>query len=276
MNKVKEITDSTSNTNLIIKDIVLSPISYTKTSKLLTALYIVTDIIDINEPIRQKLRILGANIVSDIYSKFSTQMSHLKELTSKINEVLSFLEIAENLKLVSGMNSGILKKEFLELRRSIEVLNPSMEMADLFTVEEEYVHENRGRIYKGQHNIGRDNNARIGVQKGSTFMKALSDKISSLPPNVLNKKTSNNFDVLKGQRREEILKVIKINPSGYSNGLTITDIKNTVKDFGAQLDIKALPSCGEKTLQRELFSMVKDNILNKTGAKRWSRYLVKV
>ena len=275
MNKVKEITDSIQSNNLIIKDIVLSPISYTKTNKLLTALYIVTDIIGSDEPIRQKLRILGADIVSDIYSKFSEQMSHLKGLTGKINEVLSFLEIAENLKLVSSMNSSILRKEFLELKRSIEVLNPGIELSDLFIAKEEYVHENKGKTYKGHGYIGHNNSSRIGVQKGSTFMKALSDKISSLPNHILNNKEHNNFDVLKGQRRDEILKVIKTNPNGYSNGLTITDIKNTVKDFGSQLEIKALSSCGEKTLQRELFSMVKDNILNKTGAKRWSRYLAK-
>src|SRR5665647_23369 len=42
--------------------------SYTKASKLVTALYMVTDVMDKDEPIRNKLRNLGAEIISDIHS----------------------------------------------------------------------------------------------------------------------------------------------------------------------------------------------------------------
>ena len=42
---------------------VSTPLSYTKTHKLVTALYMVTDIIDKEEPIRNKLRILGVEII---------------------------------------------------------------------------------------------------------------------------------------------------------------------------------------------------------------------
>ena len=71
-----------------------------------------------------------------------------------------------------------------------------------------------------------------------------------------------DFEVLKGQRRTEILSIIKAN----SNGATITDIK--AKTFGS------LISCGEKTLQRELIDMLKDGVLKKTGEKRWSKYFL--
>jgi hypothetical protein len=37
----------------------------------------------------------------------------------------------------------------------------------------------------------------------------------------------------------------------------------------------ALISCSEKTLQRELVSMVKNGVLDKMGEKRWSRYFLK-
>jgi len=41
--------------------------SYTKTHKLITALYMVTDIIDKDEPLRNKLRTLGTGIISDMH-----------------------------------------------------------------------------------------------------------------------------------------------------------------------------------------------------------------
>ena len=44
----------------------------------------------------------------------------------------------------------------------------------------------------------------------------------------------------------------------------------TVKDV-----VKTIKDCGEKTLQRELIAMVKDNVLRREGDRRWSRYFLK-
>ena len=76
-------------------------------------------------------------------------------------------------------------------------------------------------------------------------------------------------DVLKNKRREEIILVIKdkMKDSQNFDGVTITDIKSNGHEM--------LASCGEKTLQRELVSMVSSGVLKKTGEKRWSRYSIK-
>jgi len=87
-------------------------LSYTKTDKLITALYMVTDIIDKDEPLRNKLRTLGIEILSDISSRPSN-------ICIKISEIMSFLDIASAMDIISGMNFSILKKEFLELNQSI-------------------------------------------------------------------------------------------------------------------------------------------------------------
>ena len=51
------------------------------------------------------------------------------------------------------------------------------------------------------------------------------------------------------------------------NGVSIKDIVLALRNLGEER--------GEKTLQRELASMVKDGVLYKTGEKRWSRYFIK-
>ena len=63
-------------------------LAYTKTSKLITALYMVTDTMEKEEPIRLKLRTLGIEILSDI------TMSKTVFDISKIEQILSFLNIA--------------------------------------------------------------------------------------------------------------------------------------------------------------------------------------
>jgi len=255
----KNLKDSLNNQGVTVTDSSSLPISYKKIDKLITALYMVTDIIDKDEPLRNKLRTLGTEIISDINSAPA-------RICVKIVEVMSFLGIASTMNIVSEMNCDILKKEFLELDRSIkastfkkEVFNRQIDLSEFFnadlTVREPEQHKGH---YKS---IGHQYSTRLGVQKGSTLLKALSDtKLSPL--------RTEDFDILKKQRREDIINIIRLT----NDSVTIKDIKDKI-----QLNpnkSSPLASCGEKTLQRELVSMVKDGVLNKTGEKRWSRYFL--
>ena len=251
--------------------------SYRKTNKLVAALYMVTDIIEKDEPMRLKLRTLGAGIISDTNSPESPSKASMS-LSSKVMEVLSFLEIACAIGMISEMNRNILKKEFLELQNSIQESKESLDFYsghstlsgflgndDSFTVTPPFM----GTTSSLGH-IGHVPPMRIGVQKGHNFMKALSDRMSSMSDKnfaVTAKKSVSdgklNQDNLKLNRRNEILAIIKQN-GGNS---TITDIK--VKATGQ------VASFSEKTLQRELVAMVSEGVLNKTGEKRWSRYSLK-
>src|SRR3989344_7690258 len=261
----KNLKDTNDNLGIVIKDMSIT-LSYTKTNKLVTALYMVTDIMDKGEPIRNKLRTLGTEIISDIYSASGNARG-------KISEVMSFLDIASAINIISEMNCNILRKEFLELSRSleesmgkVELLDKQTNLSDFFIEEEPKQNSpKRFSVLEAYNSIGHQNTTRIGVQKGSTLMKALSDR------NLIRSvhKTEENFILLKKERRADILNVIKLN-GGNS---TIKDIKDKIKIMPNEA--KSLVSCGEKTLQRELVSMVKDDVLYKTGEKRWSRYFIK-
>jgi len=271
------LKDSVTNTlNIALKDNFIS-ISYAKTNKLITALFMVTDVMDKEEPLRNKLRFLGTGIISDTYS-------NLNNLERKISETLSFLDISFAIGLISEMNLNILKKEFSELEKSVKEFvsqkNPMwLEefMKTPVSSVEAHTHDEDQNSLKEiktniSHSIGHIQHTRIGVQKGGTLMKVLSDKVTSFPAlknhssNTQTHLDSQNYDLLKKRRRDEIISIIKNKLSVFpeSSGATITDIKNSAEG--------ALVSCGEKTLQRELVSMVHDGVLKKTGEKRWSKY----
>ena len=98
-------------------------------------------------------------------------------------------------------------------------------------------------------------------------MKALSDKTHFMSDRNSDVGRSNqDFNFLKKQRRDNIINIIKI----AGGNATITDIK-----IKSNVPGSALNNIGEKTLQRELISMVKDGVLYKEGEKRWSRYFIK-
>lgn len=266
---------------------------YTKTNKLITALYMVTDIIDINEPIRNKLRALGVEIVSDMRSIQDNNIGHLASiLCSKIAQVMSFLELASTINIISEMNGSILKKEFIELDKSIKDsignidsrINRKINLTEFFSQsvnkeEELGASTSSNRLFTkphysightiGHHSNGQHRSARIGVQKGSTLLKALSDKLNSDVQRPTTSTThAHDFNILKKKRREDIKNILKT----IGGSSTIKDIKDKIKTIGQS---SSLISCGEKTLQRELVSMVKDGFLNKTGEKRWSKYFLK-
>ncbi|MDE2399405.1 MAG: hypothetical protein KGL67_00090 [Patescibacteria group bacterium] len=207
--------------------------SYPKLKKLITALYIVTDIMDKDEPIRLKLRTFGVEILSDINSVSRT------ELNQKVKNILSFLDIASTISLISEMNFNILKKEFIELSESLEEKKESNQSGHTWLEEflkpNEPVEQVGLRLPKTHEN-----------KKNLTFIN----------------KDDNSSSISRKQRRDGIIQAIRDNGG---NG-TIADVK--IKTSG-QL------STSEKTLQRELVSMVQEGILSKTGEKRWSRYFLK-
>lgn len=290
VNDSKNIKD----TALTLKDKPIS-ISHTKTNKLITALYMVTDIMDDSEPLRHKMRTAGADVLSDIYlvNNFTIKDTGLKVMNN-INVIIAFLDLGVTLRMISEMNASILKKEFSALKQSLEgsIVIPNSFMTghqsleDFFNEPKQDLLEENTETYKPLftrtpmfphennsigHNPSSKNSTRIGVQKGSTLLRALSDKIghTNNTKNVTQNIHREEFELIKKERRNEILSIIKsfVLSNGQAQGATITDINSKATGH--------LKDMSEKTLQRELIAMVGGGVLYKTGSKRWSRYFIK-
>lgn len=265
---------SISNTSLIH----LSVGSYTKIKQLISALYMVTDIMDKDEPIRKRLRTLGSLILSDTYfisDSYRTskppKSSVILNMDRRTMEIVSLLDISSLVGMVSQMNAGILKKEFFELNRSLkDISETSTEWLQKFFLET----ENRPENPQAKISENDENTMRNLSESGAKTSFGNSGQNNPVRENVsadIEKMSDRNhighikdIDELKGQRREEILKIVKIS----TNGATISDIRSSSS--------RSLRDCGEKTLQRELVSMVHEGVLKKEGEKRWSRYFVNI
>lgn len=281
--RMNELESNYRDISLDIKDSTLTgglTISYNKVNKLITALYIVTDILDSEEPLRGKLRTSGAELLSDIYLLRTTRSNSVSyRVIGNILKTISFLDIASTVGILSSMNCGILRSEFVALKDSVNqalenyaVLSGEVNLSNFFNTEEkqsETKTENRSSFSITKPYIPEVKktveSTRIGVQKGSTLLKAITDKVVDKSSELPRKDThikKEVFNVLKQDRRDVILNIIKERKDGAS----ITDIHNA--SYGPLKDI------GEKTLQRELVAMVAEGVLKKTGSKRWSRYSV--
>ena len=237
-----------------------------KTEKLVTALYMVTDCMDTDDALKGKLRQLGVELLSDMY-KLSTlspmdKYTRISSSLARIDEILSFIEITYTIGFISEMNTVILKKEFTILIEELES-HQKENKHFTFTLDEkifdlpELQIAGKDSDYKGQSFI-KDKRTSFNSM---SFMDNKSPLQKSQPKRTISHE-SNFAD--RQERTNKILALIKEKkdlPTGEV-GVSIKDISLSFTD------------CSEKTIQRELNSLVQKGQLKKTGAKRWSRYSI--
>jgi len=230
-----------------------------KTEKIVTALYMVTDCMDYDDAIKHKLRQNGVELLSDIY-KLSIPYpvdKHMQVSMSiaRIYELLSLIEIGNTIGFVSDMNTNILKREFLGLITEIEAYQPKDKHAS-FTINESMLEVPRATLEETSfsHNIS-----------GSVFNTSLFGK-----GHIKDKRTNEFSNQIttpsyrtpllhkEGNREDRINKILSLIKD--KSEVSIKDISSVFTD------------CSEKTIQRELNSLVSKGQIKKIGAKRWSRY----
>lgn len=241
-----------------------------KTEKLVTALYMVTDCMETDDALKNKLRLLGVELLSDMYKLISLSPidRHIQIPISliHINEVLSFIEIAHTIGFISEMNTIILKKEFKDLSTQLEFYR-AKDKHFTFTLdekmfempeEESVLNRNRDFNYKGQEYIKDNDKGQLNKRTSSNTMSFIKrDLEGQYQPKKINSFHSNQEE--REERKNKIISLIKDSADGQ-NGVSIKDISLAFTD------------CSEKTIQRELNTLVLGGKLTKIGSKRWSRY----
>lgn len=229
-----------------------------KTERLASAIYLLTDFFSDKEPLKWLLRKRTLRIIPKTISlKLSYLPKEKKENILNDIEVstmksVSLLETAYMGGLISEMNFSILQKEFNNLinmgksyGKSISNLNQNLKK-DFFQ-EDLYKTD-----YKGHHNY---NMSDRGVSYNNSQKYKSSGQLSNLADNKpLEKKDKEESDK-KNKRQLKIIEIIK-----DKKEVSIKDIADMIKD------------CSEKTIQRELMSLVQSGVLKKEGEKRWSKY----
>ena len=119
-----DINQSIKDTSPYIKDTGSSSLYLQKillkTERLTSALYLVTDLLGYDEPLKNKLRnsaveVMSAIVVSNSSDQFLDDKS-LSVIKKNISIVVSCLEVSFNAGVCSSMNCEILKREYEALR----------------------------------------------------------------------------------------------------------------------------------------------------------------
>ncbi len=250
-----------------------------RVEKLISALYMVTDCLPAGDPIKDKLRALGVEVLSDTRSvalRLPTEtILSMVDLGHKISNINSLLSVVKNIGFISEMNYSILSTEFSNLKNYLD------QERRLYGEGNAY-----RNTFENEHALKFDFNSILGAgELPSSFQspESTAPQVSGVikdihkghqehigqsvrynPKEVFKKLNIGNKNIskaldngLKVERRNMILKLIK-----EKKQVSIKDIVGTIS------------GCSEKTIQRELLSMVLKGELKREGEKRWSRYSI--
>ena len=227
---------------------------FKRLEKISQAVHMLGSLLTDNEPAKLRLKELSFILISrgmNLSDSGHTSFDTIKKILSTLAEIYSIFEIIQLSQLMSEMNCRIMKEEIGRLLNTINSNNDFLRRnktyltKDFFGLDDYKIGETisttpsqiQKEYYKGQKDI-KDSESYSG--------------------NVPNRKEVVHVPQEdKNKRQEMILSMLKDNKV------------LTVKDFS-----KEIKGCSEKTIQRELLSLVSSGTLKKEGERRWSRYSI--
>lgn len=252
-----------------------------KIKKLTTALYVVSDFLSDNEPIKWKLREASVNLIGhvgtyNLHSPLSLRLA-VERVFLGTAEIISLLEIAFGARLISEMNFAILRSGYADLSRAIQEREESPDSGSV-AVPEHFFDEKRSSysdtIFLDAYRKRRDHLSSVrdfspaSTRNSSEVSPLHAPRTPLLPRSSFGssnsrvmsiKDISNSEKDIRKNRKDDILKMMSFSTG---NGMNIKDISGRFMDVG------------EKTIQRDLMEMLKEGKVSKQGERRWSTYSV--
>jgi len=220
-----------------------------KTGKAVSAVYIVTDLLSDREAIKWTLRRVCIELLEDsmLFMRKGFSSSRATDLRSRISEIITLFEIASSSRLLSEMNTKLLHSVFDELSELFgEIEKKTQLQSHMFEVsdipEQLSIVSDDMKSYETSSNL-----YDMSFKKDVPVLK---DKSSE-------EADGNNQGVSReaADRKKHIISVLKDRRIA-----TINDIK------------KSVDGVSDKTLQRDLSSLVQENVLKRNGTRRWTTY----
>ncbi len=245
---------------------------FQKTEKLVKAVYLLTGLMSEKEPMRERARALANKMLENALNMSNRVWGEeifQKNLLLAIGELSVLFDVAENAKMMSKMNHQIITAELRKLTDFIITSSSNFSSAkiafepNMFDGDYKYIPKQTFKDPSVQitdanlikNNPITDTNVSYKGQKESADENTKNNPVEKM--SVI--KTTAPVKIIKDKnnRQDIILSMLK------------SGIKLTIKDFAQNIK-----DCSEKTIQRELLSLVSKGTLKKEGERRWSKYFI--
>jgi len=227
---------------------------YNKSNRLAAAVFMVSNVMDKDEGLKTRIKNLSLELVSVSVNLKDISQSDAKKLITNLEkisfELMSMLDIASVSGLISKMNGEILKEEFQsfisELGKFSEKSedNKNVSVRSIFT---------ESLTINASADLERIDAGRSISKIGETYRNEQENAAGGGNGG----KRNGNGHRRKDLRKNTVLEFIK-----RHDAVSIKDIMPNIN------------GCSEKTIQRELTSLIKEGKIRKVGERRWSRYSI--
>jgi hypothetical protein len=204
-----------------------------KGQKIIAAIYLVTKHLSDSEPLKDSLRSLVVSLVC-------TQTEEQKEIASHLEMLIGACVMTG---FVSEKNSSVIVYEINKFCEQDIFENTDLLLSSLFIENE---------TLKSSENLG------LKDTKKTVFLSDLKNK-NNLNTSLLNMSQTKSYEkniINKHSRQDKILSFINDRKSAVIKDIT-----------------SLFPEVSEKTIQRELNTLIDSGRITKRGTKRWSMYM---
>lgn len=254
----------------------------TRSQKIVTAVYMLTDFLDQHDPMRLLMRENATHIMRDLFSLIhSPKASRVSELSAVVNSLFaqdSYLSVVYDNGFISDMNYNVVSSEVNRLQNDVKSQitkslpydkkkNNNVSIRD-FSFGDSFFGETKRQVstkapsVKSELVIKDKNEPDVNVKKTSiqspvfVTKKVLTrEALKETYAKSVKQKIAPKASTAKEQRKENILKILK-----QKRNASINDICALFKD------------CSSKTIQRDLSDLIESGMVIKEGSRRWSTY----
>jgi len=260
-----------------------------KAHKIMTAIYLISEQLPENEPLKNKIRRSNINLVSSLFSALSDSQKEKPKNISKgqnlLEQIICLLETMKFIGYISEMNYNILISECHKLQDKLseyldQVVLLQRSPSSNINIEE---------IGLERDFFGSDDSSII--QKSSYLTNKIKkeeekkDQVSHEKYPKTEVKTEENVNsegfikdsikrtVSKGQIsiKDKALKRQFVNKKHFRQE-EIIDILKDNRNMGIAEICSILTNYGPKTIQRDLKNLIEKGLVVKKGERRWSSY----
>lgn len=233
----------------------------TRMQKITTALYLVSDLLSDNEPLKVHIRNLSVDTLASIGTLSLSSPSQGKrvvtEIQNLVDQLVDTLSVCVAVGFISDMNFKLLTSSLSHLRddlnKKFAVLNgtDAHKASFLNRGVEEFV------LPQGLLDLDTSTHKQSDKQNKKTASTNLSNTTPGAPKQSSVKPAQTKTVSPSNTEREQVV---------------LQFIKQKQDEVSVSEVAELFPETSEKTIQRLLVKMVEEGRLTKTGEKRWSRY----
>jgi len=238
---------------------------FKKTEKIVTAVYLLTGLMSDKEPMKEKLRSLATETLSNalmMSERVWGEETYQKNLSSALCEMSVLFDVALTAQMMSKMNYQIITDELKKLLTFLLESSSNYSSAKIafpagmfdgnysYAPEQTYQAKPAEMPLKASPEVS-------DLYQGQNSVKDIEKNTTAEKMSVTKSEPAQKVVKDKNNRQEIILAMLK------------GGAKLTIKDFA-----KNIKDCSDKTIQRELITLVSKGLLKKEGERRWSKYFL--